>query len=134
VSELPLALGLQLVHLLQPILSTGLILHVIRGSFESQKSVDAFDHSNIAVPPIMEEVRDSRHVLSAAAVIRAVQSEKQFSPMERAGDSLSFARAEQSLKASSPIIVTPFGMVMAVRELTCATHASNRNGRFLLIC
>jgi hypothetical protein len=35
---------------------------VIPGSLEAQKSVDAFNHSDIAVPPVMEEVRDSRHV------------------------------------------------------------------------
>jgi hypothetical protein len=35
---------------------------VIPSSLEAQKSVDAFDHSDIAVPPIMEEVRDSQHV------------------------------------------------------------------------
>ena len=30
---------------------------------EAQQSVDAFDHSDIAVPPVMEEVLDSRHIL-----------------------------------------------------------------------
>jgi hypothetical protein len=39
-----------------------LILHVIPGSLEAQESVDAFDHSDIAVPPIMEKVLDSRHI------------------------------------------------------------------------
>ena len=37
--------------------------------------------------------------LSAAAAIRAVQFEKQSSPMETAGDRMSFVREEQSLKA-----------------------------------
>ena len=41
--------------------------------------------------------------LSAAAAIRAVQSEKQSSPMETAGDRMSFVRTMQSLKAARPI-------------------------------
>ena len=49
-------------------------------------------------------------------MIRAVQFEKQSSPMETAGDSMSSVRAEQSLKARLPIVVTESGMVMAVRE------------------
>ena len=35
---------------------------MIPGSLEAQKSVDAFDHSDIAMPPVMEEVLDSRHI------------------------------------------------------------------------
>ena len=45
-----------------------------------------------------------------------MQFEKQSIPTETAGDRLIFIRAEQSLKAASPIIVTESGMVMAVRE------------------
>ena len=54
--------------------------------------------------------------LSAAAAIRAVQFEKQSSPMETAGDKLSLVRAEHPLKASLPIVVTESGIVIAVRE------------------
>jgi hypothetical protein len=36
--------------------------------------------------------------------------------MKTAGDRMSFVRMEHSLKASWLIIVTEFGMVMAVRE------------------
>ena len=35
---------------------------MIPGYLEAQKSVDAFDHSDITMPAVMEEVRDSRHV------------------------------------------------------------------------
>ena len=61
-----------------PSRSPGLVLHVIPGSLKAQKSVDAFDHSDIAVPPIMEEVRDSWHVFissssdEGSAVLEAV--------------------------------------------------------------
>ena len=54
--------------------------------------------------------------LSAAAVMRAVQSKKQSSSMETAGDIMSFVRATHSLKAERPIVFTESGMVMAVRE------------------
>ena len=47
---------------LQTTRSAGLILHVIPGSLEAQQSVDPFNHSDVAVPPIMEEVLDGRHV------------------------------------------------------------------------
>ena len=53
-------------------------------------------------------------------MIRAVQFEKQFGPMETAGDRLIFVREEHPLKASKPIDVTPSGIVMDVRE----KHAS----------
>jgi hypothetical protein len=36
---------------------------MIPGSLEAQQSVDAFDHSDISVPPVMKEVLDSRHIL-----------------------------------------------------------------------
>ena len=49
-------------------------------------------------------------------MIRAVQFKKQSSPMETAGDRMTFVRAEQCLKAQLPIVVTPSGIVMAVRE------------------
>jgi hypothetical protein len=52
----------------------------------------------------------------AAAEIRAVQSEKQFTPMETAGDKLSLVRAEHPQKVPWPIVVTESGIVMAVRE------------------
>ena len=64
--------------------------------------------------------------LSAAAAIRAVQSEKQSSPMETAGDRMSFVRTKQSLKAARPIDLTQSGMVMAVREeLHCQLSSLN---------
>jgi 2-methylaconitate cis-trans-isomerase PrpF len=54
--------------------------------------------------------------LSAAAVIRAVQYKKQSSPMETAGDRMSFVRAEHPQKAHLSIAITESGMVMVVRE------------------
>jgi hypothetical protein len=52
----------------------------------------------------------------AAAEIRAVQSEKQFSPMETVGDKLSLVRAVHPWKAYMQIVVTESGIVMAARE------------------